>query len=250
MKSILYSVFALSVFVSCSKKSDPEPPITIDTQSIDLKYDKDHQFTLKKGNDAVDASTFEWKINDSKVATISTSGLLNARKVGESSLIATSKDGKTTLESKIIISPYSTLFKEPIVEWGTAAAFIKSSEKRSVFNESATGVIFSGENTSIRYVMYLLENGRLKSAAVLFTPTTAIATEAVTFLKERYPVHGLVDGDKAGFISDDEKYAMMTGVDATLGLYTLYFPYDKDGKVNGAAKDNAIDSFRSLLPSK
>ena len=229
MKRIAFLVFLTSMLASCSKK-DPEPQVAIDANTLELKYDKTHQFVLSKGAEPVVASTFTWKSSDEKVGTVDASGNFKGRKIGETKVTGTSTT-MGTVESTIKISPYSTLFAEPIIQFGTDVATIKGKEKRKLsVNQTADILLYDGENANIKFVAYYVKNGKIESAFVLFSnPTTPVLTESATFFKERYPKIDASDSE-VFLLNDEETYAIVLSVSNELGYNAQYFPYVKGGR--------------------
>lgn len=222
-KNYLLLLFIL-IAASCSKKSDLQPDVTIDTATIELKYDGQHQFVLTKGTTAVTASTFTWMSSDTTVGSISKDGNFKARKIGETKITAKG-DGKT-IEAKVTVSPTSTLTTEPVTDWGAAKTQIKAKEKRALDTETDSTLIYTGENTKVSYAAYLVGGSKLSTSALLLTSTQAVASEAITFFRERYPNFGQVDDASVGFIDDDARFIILLGVDDSLGLYAIYSPFE------------------------
>ncbi len=113
----LVLIFAFSSIVWGCKKDDPTPVTISDTQ-VALKYDQEHQFTLMRGTETVPPSEFSWKSSDEKVGTIDASGKFKGKRIGETTISGTSSGGES-VSSQVTISPYSTLTKEPVLEFGT-----------------------------------------------------------------------------------------------------------------------------------
>ncbi len=49
MRKIYFLPLLFLIVTACSKKSDPEPDVTLDSPTLDLKYNATHQFALTKG---------------------------------------------------------------------------------------------------------------------------------------------------------------------------------------------------------
>ncbi|MBE9461846.1 Ig-like domain-containing protein [Dyadobacter subterraneus] len=241
MKKIYFLPLLFLVVTACSKKSDPEPDVTMDSPTLVLKYTDTHQFALSKGTTVVTPSTYTWKSSDTLVGKISKDGNFTARKIGKTTITATG-DGKT-LQSKITISPTSTLAAEPVTDWGATNTQIKAKEKRTLLSETAESIFFQGENAKISASGYVLQNGKLTSSALLLTTTQAVATEAVTFYQERYPDYGTLDSSIV-FINDARTFGVLLGIDADLGLYAIYSPYDPNGRLTTASVADRLKRFK------
>lgn len=241
MRKIYFLPLLFLIVTACSKKSDPEPDVTLDSPTIDLKYNATHQFALSKGTTVVAPSTYSWKSSDTLVGKVSKDGNFTARKIGETTITATA-DGKT-LQSKITVSPTSTLAAEPVTDWGATIAQIKTKEKRVLLSETTDNIFFKGENTKIAASGYVLENGKLTSSALLLTTTQAIANEALTFYQERYPDFGSLDSAVV-FVNDARTFGVLLGVDADLGLYAIYSPYDPNGRLTRVSVADKLKRFK------
>ena len=241
MKKIYALPLLLLLLTACSKKSDPEPDVTLDSPTLEMKYDGKHQFALSQGTTVITPSTYTWKSSDTLVGKISKDGNFTARKIGETTITATAA-GKT-LQSKITITPTSTLAAEPLTDWGASNTEIKAREKRVFLSETADNILFTGENAKIRGSAYILESGKLVSSALLLTPTQAVADEALTFYRERYPDFGSLDSGVV-FINDARTFGVLVGIDADLGLYAIYSP------LNVNAKQGSVSVADRLRPYK
>lgn len=244
MKSPFLAALPLLLFIACSK-SDPEPAVTIDSSTLDLKYDGEHQFKLTKGTDEITTTSYAWKSSDEKVGTIGVNGLFEARKIGKTTIVATATDGKS-VQSEVTISPYTTFLTEPIKDFYANKESIKSLEKRKLYYESTDGLIFEGDNSNVEYVGYTFKNGRVNSGIVIFNSTTGIVDLIGTFLSERYPHKGAFDG-KIGFIDDEKKFAVVLSVDPSLGLNAIYIPYDGGGRVQGESIADIKAQYKKIL---
>ncbi|MET7253725.1 Ig-like domain-containing protein [Dyadobacter fermentans] len=233
MKKLLLTLISTSILFACSKgkDKDPEPTISIDAQTIELKYDKDHQFALKKGNEDIFASTFTWVSSNEKVGKVDANGKFTARKIGEATVSGTGANG-VKVESKVTISPYITIFTEPILEFGATMATIKSKEKRKLLKETTDGLAYEGAaGTQMRGVIYIFDKGKLQSAGILFDNTTATVQASATFIKERYPDR-MTQDNQVYILNDERTFGIVLGVNETFGYMGIYLPYPLDGRLS------------------
>lgn len=190
MKKQLLTLVAISlIFTACSKK-ESTPESTIDVTELSLNYDKQHQFTIKQGNNDIDESTYIWTSADVRVGTIEASGLFQAKRIGTTTVTAT-KDGKS-LTSKITVSPYVYFFIEPYVSFTSNKTTIKSQETRPLETggETTTSLLYKGENNKITNVFYGFENGLLQGSIVVFNISNILPKDLATFFVERYTLIG------------------------------------------------------------
>jgi hypothetical protein len=233
MKKLLLALISIAVLFACSKSKDkdPEPIVSIDAPTIELKYDKDHQFALKKGNEDIFASTFTWASSNEKVGKVDANGKFTARKIGEATVTGTGSNG-AKVESKVTISPYVTIFVEPILEFGATMAAIKSKEKRKLLQETAEALAYEGAaGTQTRGVIYIFEKGKLQSAGILFDNSTATVQTSATFIKERYPDR-MTQDNQVYILNDERTFGIVLGVDETFGYMGIYLPYPPGGRTS------------------
>jgi hypothetical protein len=221
MKSAFYALafFAL-LLSSCSKKdSESKPlPYKIDKENVALHYDETHQFLVTQGAVEIDAKTITWKSSDESVATIDANGKLSGKKIGMVTLTATS--GSLNLKSTVTIIPYSNLCKEPYFEDGTTIATTKSKETRPLANETATSLLYTGENAKLRNAMYLFTDNKMTSGSLLLTTSTDVINESAKFYKERYTYLGM-ESDTY-FYGDNNNLVIGILLDAQVGLMAVY----------------------------
>lgn len=209
--------FLALIAVSCAK--DDNSPLVISDVEINLKYDKQHQYSIKRGNKTLDNSAVKWELNDKNLGTMGTDGLFKARKVGKSH-VTVNYNGAVT-QGNINVTPYSTMFTEPIAKFGASMSDIKYLEKRKVLAQTTDGIVYEGETNKIEGVMYLFDNDRLETAAVIFAITSTVVDDVSLFFKERYPKFG-AQGDFIIFVDDDKSKVIGLTVSDDLGLVAIY----------------------------
>lgn len=209
-------LFIAATAVSCSK-NDSKPSYAIDMTSVNLNYDKEHQYVVKSGNTVIDNKTLTWSSSDETVGTVGTSGLFKANRIGKTTIKA--EINGLSLMSEVVVSPYSTMCKEPVLDFGVSMATIKSKETRTLNGESSVALRFAGENAKLRDVRYLFDGTGLNSAMLLITETEAIVEESARFISERYDYLGESDDM---YIFGDKKVLIAVNVHADLGFNFLY----------------------------
>lgn len=188
LTSITSIVFCACIMFSCDKKEDPEALLLINTPTIDLKYDETHQFALKKGNEDLFPSTLSWTSADDNVGKVDANGKFVARKIGETLVTGLGSEGQK-VESKITISPYVTNFDEPILEFGTSMASIKSKETRELLFEGSYTLQYKGTPGSLsETITYIFDNKKLQIAWSQSGTLQSTWKAMKTFSNERYPI--------------------------------------------------------------
>jgi hypothetical protein len=211
MKKLL--PFVILLCFACSKEKNET--FSIDQSDVSLKHDETIQLTTSP------PQSCSWISNDVTRAKVSQTGLVTAGFVGDTKITAQSASGSLVDVCNIHITPMSLLYTEPYRLFGASVSTIKSKEKRIIFNESSTSVIYYGENTNVRYVLYTFESTGLTSTDVMLANETSVATELATFIDERYEFVGDYDG--AYFFEDIDGSMAVISVDDTLGLNVMYF---------------------------
>lgn len=133
------------------------------------------------------------------------------------------------------------LFLEPSVSFGATAEQIKREERRTLLQETTTGLSYEGSNAIEKGAAYLLENGRMTSAAVLLSLSVDV-NKLSTFLSNWYKIQGEVD-DFLVFESRDGKYNLIVGIDAS-GVWIIYEPVSQSkttGDVIEAGRQTLLD---------
>jgi len=219
MKKIFLLLFTLSI-VSCTEE---EQFVTFVESDITLFFDGSKQLTVSYSADEMKSKTYRYSSTDSTVVTVSSTGLVKGVSLGTAKVKITSLDGKYSDECNFTVSPKSTLYTEPNTSFGSSMALVKSVERRTLFKENATGLMYQDSDPDVRYVMYMFENNRLEYSGVLLTENTLVATEVVTFLMERYKYLGT--SQQIYFFSDRKtNVSLGLAVDDDLGLCVLYMP--------------------------
>ena len=234
MRQVLLIFLALAILHAC-KQSEPEPVATVQTQGVDIRYDQSRLLEVKLGNQVLDPKSFIWKIDDETIGSVDNSGMFTAQKVGETTISITTPEGKKVSESVIIVSPYSTLFNEPLTNWGMPLASLVKEEKRKLIERQTYSLKFEGENPSVRSVSYELTTEKeLGFSIVQLIDSPEIRSEVMTFLKERYQYVYDPDNVNEGesFINYERNKLVKLIDDKSLGLSVIYYPYDGGGRNN------------------
>ncbi|MFI5157751.1 MAG: Ig-like domain-containing protein, partial [Sphingobacteriales bacterium] len=182
-KLLLYTLsIALLLVSACSKNGDNKPTATIDAQTVSMHYDETHQYSV------TNTTGLTWTSSDATVGTIDNSGLFTAKKIGKTIIKGTS--GNISVQSTVTVTPYSTMCQEPYFILGASMATIEGKETRLLYGSTATGLLYTGENSKLRYAEYIFDNTGFIEAALLLANTTDVVDEASTFFKERYTLLG------------------------------------------------------------
>jgi hypothetical protein len=251
--SLAAMFFIASILTSCNKKDEVVPDYKIDAASVSIHYDETHTFAVTQGSAAITASTLSWTSTDQTVGTITTDGVFKAKKIGKTTIKGVS--GDKIVKAEVTVTPYSTLGVEPYFLYGATKAATKSKETRTLAVEDETGLMYLGENSKVRNVMYLYENGGLTNAALLMANDDALVKEAAKFFDERYQFAGKTDD--AYFFTDGVSVAVGIGVDSDLGFFALYYHVAPGSgtavfslKTLQSANQKRIQQIKNLISAK
>ena len=232
------SVFLLvaAMFAGCSKDDTRKvKSITATPTSISIFYDEKSEIKMAHFPLSAKEPVYTFVSDDEYVAAVDNAGKVSGRHVGECIIEISTSVGVST-QCNVTIKPRSNLYKEPYLVFGGSVSSVKAYENRSIASETSTGIVYRGENSNIRNVVYLFEGGKMTAAAVLFANTTYCVDEAHKYLSERYDPLG-----SSGNIIVYQGRGRVIGfsLDNDLGLNALYIP-DTDTKSHTASRFDAV----------
>ena len=176
MKKILFLMTAVLVIAGCSKSEDGK--LTLSANQVSLYSGDTKQVTVN------DNAT--WSSKSEFVAEVSEDGIIKGNHVGKTIITATSDNGEALCEV-VVNAKYST-YTEPVLEFGVDKATVKAKEKRTILEDKTSTLGYRGENSAVKSVAYLFENGKLTSSAIALS--YSYTEEIAKFLSERYQVIG------------------------------------------------------------
>nr|WP_297167499.1 Ig-like domain-containing protein [uncultured Dysgonomonas sp.] len=236
MKKLL-SLFTCTLFLlnSCSSDDDNKNRISLSESSTTLNSTKTYQIKATSDTKISYAAENEYH------AKVSDSGLITAGKIGETAIILT--NGDDTKSFKVTVSPESTMYPDPNLEFGISKADLI--KKLGTPNkETSDGISYNNFSTKAPQVAYLFDSSnKLKSVGVIVN--TAYSSELGTFLRERY-VYGTSIEENYTLVFVNalklENATILIGASLYNTSYwmTIYMPYSniksRAQKVNEMAK--------------
>lgn len=238
-KLIFISITVLFLLNSCKKELES---ISLNPSSISMHYDESEQLEVSYSpSDLEVPPEFNWYTDNEKVAEIDQDGIVYGVKVGETIVYAETTDKKFQASCNVKIIPASNLYKEPVIKLGESKAYVKSNETRVIEDEIIDVIYYKGENSRVRNVFYMFDNGKLDASIVLLANQIPVAEEVLNYLDERYYFQFTGDGSRYYF-TQDEKVAVVVGVDDTLGLNVIYMS-NSDNK----STSSIIDNYNQIL---
>jgi len=190
-----------------------------------MYYDEEAEINMSFTPPDAPAPAYTYSSSDEYTATVNNDGTVEAKHVGECVIDISTSDGIST-KSSVTVKPRSKLYTEPYLTFGGTKSDVKGYEKRTVSSEDLTGIVYKGENSNVRNVVYLFEGGKMTAVGVLLANTVYCIEEAHKFLTERYD-YLLVD-DGLFLFKGKGRIIGFSYADG-LGLHALYIP-DTDTK--------------------
>ena len=121
----------------------------------------------------------QWESSNKHVATVNSAGVVTAERQGTAKIYS----GQENLSCMVSVVPSYTLYNEPRMQWGISKNSIKS-QKGTPVQVTSTELGYETGNTIAPLEVYMFENDRLSSAAVIVK--LAYAEEMVEHLVQRY----------------------------------------------------------------
>ena len=208
MKKILFLMTAVLVIAGCSKSEDGK--LTLSANQVSLYSGDTKQVTVN------DNAT--WSSKSEFVAEVSEDGIIKGNHVGKTIITATSDNGEALCEV-VVNAKYST-YTEPVLEFGVDKATVKAKEKRTILEDKTSTLGYRGENSAVKSVAYLFENGKLTSSAIALS--YSYTEEIAKFLSERYQVIGK-DSDVHITSSIMIRINIIWGLDYPLKVVSLWW---------------------------
>ena len=214
MKNKLLVIALLLVMFAGCTKDDPEPVLSLNSNSITLFSNGSNQLVVNNAT----TEKFTYTSDNSLIASVDDNGLITGERVGETT-IKVSGTGFNG-ECKVAIKPLYNTFVEPITTFGISKSEVKAKETRIIYQESDNLIVYTG-NVFERYAVYHFENGKLSSSMIVLS--TAYTTELGKYIAERYVV---VSVSPVLALGTSKTFAVGTSLESTSYWAVLYFPYD------------------------
>lgn len=205
-----------TMFGSCSKDDSANTSISLKSVEKNLFCGETYQIEAASTSEITYTSENEYN------ATVSSSGLVTARFIGETNVTLT--NGNDSKKIKIVVNPHYSLYPDPCLNFGISKSEIIA-KYGTKFEEKDNGICYSNYSIAAPLVMYFFDtNNKLKSTFVAVK--TAYSSDLGAFLAERYM---LADKGNRIFINstDPKKATMLIGASLQNTSYWLvvYGPY-------------------------
>ena len=220
MKSpILKFIIPLSVLLIISSMTGckEEEVLSLNTTEITLKPDQTFNLVVSP-----DASGCVFKSGNDNIAEVYSSGLIEARLVGETDITVTNTDKGYYARCKVTVTPEYTMYREPYLDFGKPKSNIKSYETRQIADENDSTILYSGENQYIDSIMYSFKN-QIYTSSICMIPSSQ-SGQLVNYLTERYVYFGTLDVGTTARLTTDGKTYVVTQYYSSSRIYVYYFP--------------------------
>ena len=207
-------LIVISFLAGCKKE---EVLLSLNATEITLKTNQSFNLVVSP-----DASGCVFKSGNDNIAEVYASGLIEAKLVGETSIIVTNTDKGYYARCTVTVTPEYTMYREPYLGFGDNKSDIKSYETRQTSEENDTTILYTGENSSIDSLMYLFENSAYTSSLCVIPSSQSYLL--VNYLTERYVFFGSLTTGLTARVTTDDKTFVVTQNYSSSKIYVYYFP--------------------------
>ncbi len=231
-------LFTALIAFSCEKEDPQDTEINLSQEIVEINFGSEVQLEATFNRTGYTPQNFMWESVDPEIASVNNFGLVTANRVGTTQVTVRTDDGQFSKSAEITVNPTNNLYREPFLQFKASRNAVKGFETRTLEGEDDMLVVYRGENSSVRNVVYVFENEVFVSVGVLLRTTEAIVDQAIDFLDQRYKF----EGEEDGFLiySKDDILVGIT-IDEDLGLYAVYL--DETGFAEGRV--NRLKYFNS-----
>ncbi len=228
-KVMLFFIAAicLTTFIGCEKDKDVELPLTLKSTSTTLTSSQTFNITVTP-----DTVGCTYESENDLIASVSTNGLITAKRVGETNIVVKNNKKNFTSKFKVTVTPKYSMYKEPYLVFGSTKAAIKNYEKRSLMEEAETYINYYGENSTTSGILYSFSNSTYEVSACLIP--TSYSSLLSSFMAERYVYMGR-SGDYLVSVTTDYKATVTAYVYSTsywMVMYSNNTTFKKGAKSN------------------
>lgn len=226
MKKKFIIPFALLLIVLGSCSSDDDK-VSLNKTSLSLNAKETSQLEATE--------KAEWSSESEFVAKVDKNGLVTGNHVGKTFIVA--KAGSGEAKCQVEVTPKYNTYVEPVLEFGSTKAAVKSKEKRELIEETDTYLLYDDlTSKAVNRVAYWFKDGKLLMTAL--SVYGSYVEESANFLMERYQYIGNEDGGYFFINNDVDKCTMGVRQSVESGFIKIeYYP----NSPNSRAVDTTID---------
>ena len=210
------------VAVSCSNnKKGEDRMLSVKVGTASLNAGQTFQIQAEGGS-----GSYTYMSDNDYVAMVSPSGMVTAVRVGIANVTVSSAGH--TAKVKVDVSPVSTLYIEPAMDWGSTRAQMIA-KLGSPFDQGDDFLLYAGIAPADYYMYSFSESDRLRSVMVYIQ--SAYLAQVKVFLDERYCYDGYDSENNLAIYTNainPANVTLLVGVGAVAPYYgVLYMPYDE-----------------------
>lgn len=240
MKRTLFYVTAivsLILFAACSKDDSNDLVIT-SSKEVGLTSQETSQIKCSDPK-ATYASEDEF------VATVSETGLITAKRIGETYIDI---NGKKSV--KVTIRPVYTQFVEPQFLFGATKEDVYSKVGTNYYSSDDTGISYIPSSGKVKYYSYLLKDGKVSSVGMIVSTDDL---ESITnFLLERYVPISLEEEDYTAVLANaltEDKITMLVAekIYSVSYIFVVYLPYSSSASRSSIERETLEQQVQHLM---
>lgn len=236
MKKVIPAILvALLMFTTGCSSDDEDNSIKLNKSEYTLNFEKQMQI------EATSTANINYSTESEYVAAVSSSGLITGGRVGET--VINLNNGFEEKSVKVTIEPLHNLFPEPVskVKLGASKSEVIKAFGNS-YREVSGGLVYLNYYSFYSYV-FLIENDKVKSSAVVFD-TLKAPDDLAEFLTERYKIFA-ISGYTAGFIN--EAGDMLVGFTTSDDLSSILVVYLTRNQTKSARTNTVVSEFEKII---
>jgi hypothetical protein len=234
-KKLFLCTFVVVIFttlVGCSKDGDDGLSIT-SPNNVELTSKGTSQITCSD-------SKASYSSEDEYVATVSESGLITAKRIGETYI-----DVNGQQAVKVTVKPIITSFTEPQFLFGATKEEVYSKVGSNYTKSNDSGVAYTTTSGKVKGYIYLMKNGKV--TGVCMVVSTLYIESLTDFLVERYVPAAFSEEDYTALYINAlslKKATMIIGEQlySSSLINVLYMPYD-----NNASKSRTVEKKQYFI---
>ena len=236
----------LLLFAVTSCDNEDEDAITLGTSEKTLNYEDEYQI------EAASNSDITYTVENEYHASVSESGLVTAKHVGETNIIVSNSSDQKTF--KLTIQPEYDLYTEPDVEFQTSKSSIIS-KYGTADTETESALVYSDYSSTAPRIMFIFDDeDKLLNYAVLVKAEYASTLE--NFLTERYVLADYNDDYRYfinGLTTKSSSMLVYMHLYSTSYWIVTYLPYsssNKSAEMKKAQLDINTSEFDKLMEKR
>lgn len=216
------------VFSSCSEEDEPQTP-KLNKSTLTLYAGSSEKLSYSGGS-------CSWSSDAPLIASVTNSGLVEANRVGSTTIRANNATCKVT------VKPQFTMYTEPYMSWNASMSTVKNfMSGYNLSKSSSSSLTYDGRGNVFAYT-YSFENGKLSGSAMGIYLSNA--DNIGYFIAERYvPVDS--DSNYIYFVSLDNKTMGAIGVESF--VLVAYMPRESSKSRNNEILDVEKEKIAKLI---